>query len=135
MNRKIRAFCAVMLSALTLCGPAVLSGCNDFRFNPVGEWKNTKTLVNGKEVETFYGDNSKNFETCFVFRHNGTAYMTLNGKAVDKVQFTYTYDDETVVLDGGYEGMESHMEYKVKDNGNTLEYNPYEGTVYEYKRK
>ena len=85
MNKKFRAICAVILSALTLCASAALSGCNDFGFNPIGEWKNTKTLVNSKEVETFYGDAAKDFETCLVFLHNGTAHMTLNGEVVDKV--------------------------------------------------
>lgn len=131
MKKKFNVLSAAVLSILMLCGSAVLSGCSDFSFNPIGEWVNTKITVNGEKVTTLYGNDAK---FCFVFRHNGTAYMTLNGEYVDGSEYTYTYDDEKVILtNADKEGVA--LEYKVKDNGTVLENINSNGMVTIYERK
>lgn len=130
MKKVFKALSAVVLSALVLCGAVMLSGCNDFGFNPIGEWVNTKVTIGGEEFATPYGKDAK---FCFVFRHNGTAYMTLNGEYVDNSDFTYTYNDEKVVLKSeNNNGAE--IEYTVKNNGTALESTDSNGTVNVFER-
>lgn len=110
---------AVILSVLVLCGSVLMSGCSDFAFNPIGEWENVQTTVDGEKFEGLLGENTK---TCWVFCHNGTAYITVNGEHTKNSDYSYTYTDEQVTLKSKADS-KIEMVYSVKDNGSTLEFN------------
>ena len=62
-------------------------------FNPIGKWENIETkTVDGLDVEDPY---DRSFY--LIFRHDGTAYMTLGDTKLD-VDFSYIYDDESVTI-------------------------------------
>lgn len=118
---------AMLLSVLVLCASVLMSGCSDFAFNPIGEWENVETIVAGEKFEGILDNNAK---ICFVFRHNGTAYMTINGEYIQKSDYSYTYTDEQITLTSKADST-VQMVYSVKDNGNTIELdNGYTVTVF-----
>lgn len=108
----MRKLSAVILSVFVLCGSVLMSGCSDFEFNPIGEWKHISTTYEGAEVEMMFEDIS------LVFRHNGTAYMSFNGDAYSNYSYTYT-DKEVTLTDKANNNGQSV--YQVKNNGTTLE--------------
>ena len=108
---------AVILSVLVLCGLVLMSGCSDFAFNPIGEWENVQTTING---EKFEGILDKNTKIRWVFRHNGTAYITVDGEHTKNNDYSYTYTDEQVTLKSKTDNT-IELVYSVKDNGSTLE--------------
>lgn len=108
---------AIILSVLVLCASVLMSGCNDFSFNPIGEWENVQTTVDG---EKFEGILDKDAKVCWVFRHNGTAYMTINGEHIKSSDYSYTYTDEQVTLTNRADST-VQLVYIVKGNGTTLE--------------
>lgn len=104
----MKKLCAAALAALVLCGSGLMSGCSDFAFNPIGKWENVSD-TDSLYDESFY----------LVFRHNGTAYMTLGDEYVNNSELSYTYDDEKVVITNKKNS--SAVEYTVKENGTVLE--------------
>lgn len=110
---------AVILSMLVLCGSVFMSGCSDFAFNPIGKWENVQTTING---EKFEGILDKNTKICWVFCHNGTAYITVDGEHAKNSDYSYTYTDKQVILTSKADSS-AQLIYSVKDNGSTLELN------------
>ena len=109
---------AVIISILVLCGSVFMSGCSDFEFNPIGKWENVQTIIDGKKFEGILDNDAK---ICFVFQHNGIAYMTVGGERI-KNDYSYTYTDEQVTLTSK-DDSSAQLIYSVKDNGSTLELN------------
>lgn len=118
---------AVLLSVLVLCGSVLMSGCSDFAFNPIGEWENVETIIDGEKFEGILDNNAK---VCFVFCYNGTAYMTMNGERVKNMDYSYTYTDEQITLTSKTDD-KAQLVYSVKENGNKIELdNGYTVTVF-----
>lgn len=119
---------AVILSILVLCGSVFMSGCSDFAFNPIGKWENVESkTTEGVEIKDPY-----NQSFYLVFRHDGTAYMMLGDEYLIKSEYSYTYDDDKIVLTSKEENHVS-VEYTIKDNGTVIESESV-GIVNVYKR-
>ncbi|WP_418517694.1 hypothetical protein [Pseudoruminococcus massiliensis] len=122
---------AVIISILVLCGSVFMSGCSDFTFNPIGKWENIETkTVDGLDVEDPY---DRSFY--LIFRHDGTAYMTLGDTKLD-VDFSYIYDDESVTITSKPQNSDNKpvsVKYKLKENGTVME-SEIGGLINIYKR-
>ncbi len=119
---------AIILSMLVLCGSVFMSGCSDFAFNPIGKWENIESkTTEGVKIEDPY-----NQSFYLVFRHDGTAYMMLGDEYLIKSEYSYTYDDEKIVLTSKEENRVS-VEYTIKENGTAIESESV-GIVNVYKR-
>lgn len=114
-----------------LCGSVFMSGCSDFTFNPIGKWENIETkTVDGLDVEDPY---DRSFY--LIFRHDGTAYMTLGDTKLD-VDFSYIYDDESVTITSKPQNSNNKpvsVKYKLKENGTVME-SEINGLINIYKR-
>lgn len=111
---KKRLFTAI-IAMLVVCGSIFMSGCSDFSFNPIGKWENIETkTIDGVKIQDPY---DKSFY--LIFRHDGTAYMMLGDQYIDKSEFSYTYDDEKIVITSKENS--GSVEYTVKDNGTVIE--------------
>lgn len=123
---------AVILSMLVLCGSVFMSGCSDFAFNPIGKWENIETkTVDGLDVEDPY---DRSFY--LIFRHDGTAYMTLGDEYVQNSEYSYTYDDESVTITSKPQNSDNKpvsVKYKLKENGTIME-SESGGIINVYKR-
>ena len=108
-----------------------MSGCSDFTFNPIGKWENIETkTVDGLDVEDPY---DRSFY--LIFRHDGTAYMTLGDTKLD-VDFSYIYDDESVTITSKPQNSDNKpvsVKYKLKENGTVME-SGINGLINIYKR-
>lgn len=117
---------------LVLCGSVFMSGCSDFAFNPIGKWENIETkTVDGLDVEDPYTDRS----FYLIFRHDGTAYMTLGDTKLD-LDFSYIYDDESVTITSKPQNSDNKpvsVKYKLKENGTIME-SESGGIINVYKR-
>lgn len=102
---------AVFLAVFVICIAVVMSGCNDFRFNPIGEWKNTAHTIDGEPLQEVFGD------AYFVFKKDGTMYMRLGNEDIFDTIYTYDYTDDNVTI---YNGNGGKAEYKVSEDGTKL---------------
>lgn len=119
---------AAILTIFVACGSIFMSGCSDFSFNPIGKWENIETkTTDGAEIQDPY---DRSFY--LVFRHDGTAYMLLGDQYINKSEFSYTYDDEKIVI-VSKEETRSSAEYTIKENGTVIE-SVTGGIVNVYKR-
>lgn len=94
----------------------------------MGKYRN-KT-VDGLDVEDPY---DRSFY--LIFRHDGTAYMTLGDTKLD-VDFSYIYDDESVTITSKPQNSDNKpvsVKYKLKENGTVME-SEINGLINIYKR-
>lgn len=106
-----------LLTVFVLC----MSGCSDFRFNPIGTWTFTEfRSYLGEELiksET-EKDNPYMKNSTLTFKKSGTGYI---GSVSDSQKFTYEYTDDTVTISGtNKKGDDFDVKYEVRDDGNTL---------------
>lgn len=119
---------AAIIAVFVACGSIFMSGCSDFSFNPIGKWENIETkTIDGIEIKDPY-----ELSFYLIFRHDGTAYMTLGDQYIIKSEFSYIYDDEKIVITSKEENRGS-AEYTVKENGTVIE-SVSGGIVNVYKR-
>ncbi len=99
MKRKFSAAAAVLMIVSVLVSVLLMSGCDDFKFNPIGKWQYTDDIAldeNGNEFIHVTAKDMQYQNIIYTFEKSGTGYMSIeNGKAFD---FTYEYDDKTVTI-------------------------------------
>lgn len=140
----MKKFFTVMLAAWTVVFAAVMSGCSDFAFNPIGSWKIEQDTVylNGEVAESVKAEDMT-FETFYVFEKSGKGYMLVD--SLRTFDFSYEYDDNSVfvtILSNGNEYVNEHtVEYKISDDEKSLvstdesSVTDDDGTVYNFKEE
>ncbi len=107
----------VLLSVIVLC----MSGCSDFRFNPIGTWtfSELKEYKDGKLIQTITSDEDPYMkEATLTFKKSGTGYIGGNKK---DQKFTYEYTDDSVTLNITDKSNDNYdVDYEVRDNGGSL---------------
>ncbi len=92
--KKITALTAIAALTLSLMS---FSGCNDFKFNPIGEWKLTDDIVYEHDKEIDHAtEKDMPFVLTYTFGKSGTGYISTGGEKTQ--DFQYEYDDNTVTL-------------------------------------
>ncbi len=96
MMKKIMAILAASAMSVSVLA---MSGCDDFRFNPIGKWKLTDDIVydeqsneleHGTEEEMAFGGMT------IVFEKSGNGYIEVDGYKTQ--EFTYLYSDKEVSI-------------------------------------
>ena len=94
--KKIISFIAALTVSLSVL---TASGCDDFAFNPIGNWMLTDDIVldeNNKEIVHVVPETMMFQEMLYTFEKSGTGYMSVNGDRT--IDFKYEYNDKTVTI-------------------------------------
>ncbi len=116
-----RIICLI-LTIITAVSVMAMSGCSDFKFNPIGVWRYTDDIlyVNGKETKHLRPKDMQYEFTEYIFEKSGTGYIKINGERT--ISFTYDYSDEEVIMhmtDPFYPEKKTDVKYKLVISDNT----------------
>lgn len=103
---------------------ALMSGCSDFGFNPLGKWYIAldEVYADGKVITSIESEKMI-YKSYYVFEKTGTGYILVED--LRTFDFVYDYTDETVnvtTLAKAENSMtqENFMEYKVAEDGKSM---------------
>lgn len=97
-GNKMKKAAAVLLAASAVISAGLMSGCDDFKFNPVGKWRFTDEILSNNDVESKHlrEDDMVYKDTIYSFGKTGKGNISVQGTEV--MEFTYDYSDDTVIL-------------------------------------
>ncbi len=101
-----------------------MSGCDDFKFNPIGTWQNTEDILYDRDnIEYQHETLDTLWDFYYIFEKSGTGYMIVEGERT--FNFTYEYDNNTITV---YPEMDSKdakqvkQEFKLSENNTKMTY-------------
>lgn len=117
-----RIICSILTIIIIISAAAVMGGCSDFSFNPLGSWRYTDDIlyVDGK-VQDHATIETMNYKNVYYnFEKSGTGYISVEGDRA--LNFTYDYNDTEVILhtvDPFYNEKKKDITFKLKYDGDT----------------
>ncbi len=145
IKKAARTACGIIAAACCVLSSASMSGCSDFSFNPIGNWKlsSDKIYCDGR----FFSDEKPGYlkmdsgdpdnpsfiymgDLIYHFTKSGTGTVTVeDGKeSVKTMDFTYEYTDHSVTMNikdiaaqkNNYDSIQVTYEVVKDKNGNTI---------------